>query len=134
MIGRVLRTAVVLAGLALVACGGDSDGGDIASFCEAVDDLADNDPFAELEIASPEEMRAAFDRLHDGVERIDDSAPSELESRTHRYLEAVDEVIDQLRGAGFDPRNLDTLAYRTATADHEAAAVSIENAATAACA
>ncbi len=127
----MVANALLLAGIGVAACG--DDGGDIASFCQAVDELAENDPFAELDVASPEEMRDAFDQLRDGVERIDDSAPDDLESRTRRYLAALDEVTDQLRGAGFDPRNLDTLAYRTATADYEEAAVSIENAADDAC-
>lgn len=128
------RTAVALvvggtlsAGLA--GCGSDDDAGDLAGFCEAVAELQDENPFAELEIASPGEMRAAFDRLEEGVDRIAETAPSEARRQAESYQDAVDEVIDQLRGAGFDPRNLDPLAYRGATNAYGNAAVSVDNAA-----
>ena len=105
----------------------------MASFCDAVEALAADDPFGELAVASPQEMRAAFDELRDGVEEIARSAPDDLSARADRYLESVDVLIDQLRGAGYDPRQLDTLRYGTATDAYEEAAVSIENAAEDAC-
>lgn len=129
VVGAVL--ALTAAGAA--SCGDDGGGGDLASFCDAVHALADDDPFAELSVASPEEMRTAFDQLRDGVAAIAASAPDDLGGASDRYLDTVDVLIDQLRGAGYDPRDLDTLAYRGAAADYEAAAVSIENAATEAC-
>ena len=55
-----------------------------------------------------------------------------LSDRVRQAL-SVDELIDQLRGAGYDPRQLDTLRYGTATDAYEEAAVSIENAAQDAC-
>ncbi len=127
--------AVAVALVLAASTGACTDGssGDVASFCAAVQSLADDDPFAELEIASPQEMRTAFDRLRDGVADIADAAPDDLDGRSGRYLESVDELIDQLRGAGFDPRDLDTLDYRSATSEYEEAAVSIENAAADAC-
>lgn len=126
--------AAVGTGVVIGACSdGDSGGGDLAAFCASVTDLADNDPFADLDLASPEEMRAAFDDLRSGVDAIADDAPEDLEGRADRYLATVDELVDQLRGAGFDPRQLDTLRYRTAAADYEEAAISIENAAADAC-
>ncbi len=125
--------ALGLSVAALAGCGDDGGGGDIASFCAAVDELADDDPFDGLDVASPQEMRAAFDELRAGVDAIARSAPADLESRTDRYLDSVDALMDQLRGTGYDPRQLDTLRYRTATNDYEEAAVSVENAADDAC-
>lgn len=130
-VGLVVAGAIA-AGLA--GCGSDDDDGDVAAFCEAVTELQDDDPFAELEIASPGEMRAAFDRLDEGVERIAETAPSEARQQAESYQDSVDELIDQLRGAGFDPRNLDPLDYRAATDAYGDAAISVDNAAAAVCA
>lgn len=128
------RVAGVALATALIgSCGDDEGGGDVASFCSAVEALAADDPFDELAVASPQEMRAAFDQLRDGVEDIARSAPDDLSGRADRYLESVDDLIDQLRGAGYDPRQLDTLRYGAATDAYEEAAVSIENAADDAC-
>lgn len=131
------RPLALLAAIAVVTLGvascSDDDSGDLATFCDAVHDLADNDPFADLSVASPEEMQTAFEQLRDGVAEIASAAPDDLRGRADRYLDAVDDLTAQLRGAAFDPRDLDSLAYRTAAADYEAAAVSIENAAGSAC-
>lgn len=129
-----MGAALAIAAIGAGACGDDADGGgDLASFCDAVHSLAGDDPFASLDVASPAEMRTAFDRLRDGVADIAAAAPDDLEGRSGRYLDAVDDLIDQLRGAAFDPRDLDTLAYRAAASEYEAAAVSVENAAEQAC-
>lgn len=133
MLTRAGSVLAIAAGLVLVSSCGDGDGGDQASFCDAVEALAANDPFAELAVASPQEMRTAFDQLRDGAERIEDSAPDEFDTQADRYLRSVDGLIDQLRGAGYDPRALDTLDYREATSEYEAAAISVENAAAGAC-
>lgn len=134
----MIRRALLLglAGALLVAAAACTDDGperDLAGFCAAVEDLAENDPFTDLQVASPEEMRTAFDQLREGVDAIAARAPDDLRARTEEYRDTVDVLIDQLRGAGFDPRNLDTLAYRSAADDYEAAAVSVENAAASAC-
>ncbi len=126
----VVMAAAIIAGL--TSCGHDSNG-DLTAFCTAVDDLKSNDPFADLAIASPEEMRAAFDALATGVDRIARSAPSAARVQARAYRDAVSELVDQLRGAGFDPRAVDALAYRTAVADYQDAAVSVDNAATSLC-
>lgn len=128
-----LSVGIVAAAALLTSCGDDDGSGDVASFCEAVESLAADDPFGELAVASPQEMRAAFDELRDGVEAIARSAPDDLSGRADRYLDSVDALIDQLRGAGYDPRQLDTLHYGTATDAYEEAAVSVENAAEDAC-
>jgi len=123
--------AVVLVGL-LGGCGGD-DGGDVAAFCEAVEDLRDDDPFEELQIASPGEMRDAFADLAVGVDRIADAAPEEARSQARRYADAVEDLRDELAGAGYDPTRVDQLDYGQAVAAYTEGAVSVDNAADALC-
>ena len=129
LLAPVVVTAAILGGL--TACGGDQ--GDVKAFCAAVDDLKAHDPFAGLEVASPGEMRAAFDQLAAGVDQVSSSAPSAARVQARAYRDAVRELIDQLRGADFDPRAVDALAYRKAVADYQDAAVSVDNAATSLC-
>ena len=123
--------AVALATAA--GCGSD-DGGDLRAFCAGIERLRDDDPFAELEVASPQEMRAAFEELQEGAARIRDEAPSEADVPADRYQDAVEAIVDQLRGAGFDPRRLDTLSYGRATSDYGEAADSLDGAADSLCA
>ncbi len=119
--------------LVSAGCGDDDTAPDPQAFCIAVADLRADDPFADLAMASPGEMRDAFDELRDGVVAIQSVAPAETEVQAGEYLAAVDELIDLLRAAGYDPRALDGLAYRDATARYTAAAVSVDNAADAVC-
>jgi hypothetical protein len=124
--------AVVLGLGGLAGCGSDGDG-DPDGFCAAIERLRDDDPFAELGVASPQEMRAAFEELLDGAEAIRDDAPSEAAVSADRYRRAVQELVDQLRGAGFDPRRLDTLSYGRATSDYGEAADSLDRTADSLC-
>jgi hypothetical protein len=124
---------VTVALLVLGGCGDGDDGGDLGAFCDAVDRLERNDPFAELDIASPGEMAAAFDQLSEGAGRIADQAPPAARSQARSYEASVEDLVDQLRGAGFDPTQVDALAYREAAADYQAAAVAVENAAGSLC-
>lgn len=117
----------------LAGCGGDDTETDPQAFCDAVADLRDDDPFADLAMASPGEMRDAFDALRDAIAAIDAAAPAEAEVQAGEYLTVVDELIGLLRAAGYDPRALDGLAYRDATDRYTAAAVSVDNAADATC-
>lgn len=127
-LGIVVAVLAVLGG-----CNGDDGDGDAAAFCDAVDALERNDPFAELQIASPGEMAAAFDQLADGADQIAERAPSEARTQAQSYEDSVQALVDQLRGAGFDPTKLDALAYRRATADYQDAAVAVGNAADSLC-
>ncbi len=123
--------AVVLVSL-LSGCGGDG-GGDVAAFCEAVVGLRDDDPFEELQVASPGEMRDAFAELAAGVDRIADAAPDEVGTQADRYADAVEALRDELAGAGYDPTRVDQLDYGQAVAAYTEAAVSVDNAADALC-
>lgn len=129
---RKLISALVLVGL-LGACGDDSGDGDVDAFCDAVADLKADDPFAELDIATPEEMRDAFAELADGVDRVADAAPTDARSQAQRWADAVDDLRDELAGAGYDLTRVDTLAYGQAVAAYTEAAVSVDNAADALC-
>lgn len=127
----VAPVVVVAAGLA--GCSDGDSGGDLEAFCGAMAELRDDDPFAELAVASPGEMRDAFEELRAGAERVETAAPPEAEVQARAYLESVDRLIDLMRAAGYDPRSLDNLAYSDATSTYTSAAVSVDRAATAVC-
>lgn len=114
--------------LTLTACAGDETERSDEAFCAAIAALADNDPFADLATAAPAEMQTAFDQLAEGARAITSAAPSDLAVAATRYRDAIDTLTDELRAAGFDPRQLDPLTYGAAATDYEAAAVSLENA------
>ncbi len=127
------RAAAVVASVLLAACGGRGDTGDLATFCQAVDDLREDDPFADLPIASPEDMRDAFAELAAGVDRIADAAPTQARTQAERYRDAVDALRDELAGAGYDPTRVDQLRYGQAVAAYGEAATSVRNTADASC-
>lgn len=124
---------VIVIALAVAGCGGDGRSPDPQAFCAEIESLRADDPFAELLVASPGEMRDAFAELRAGAGRIADAAPSEVEVQARRYRDAVDDLVDQLNAAGYDPRTVDALAYRDATETYSAAASSLDNAADATC-
>lgn len=128
---RNVGLVVLLATAVLAGCGEDE--GDLASFCEAVEDLQNDDPFADLAIASPGEMRDAFAELAAGVDRIAAAAPQEIGSQADRYADAVESLRDELAGAGYDPTRVDQLRYGQAVASYTEAATSVSNTADANC-
>ncbi len=128
---RVLAALVLVAGVA-AGCGGD-DRGDLTAFCAAMDDLRAADPFADLAVASPEDMRDAFGELADSAKRVADAAPPDARVQADRYAAAIEALRGELAGAGYDPTRLDSLRYRQATDEYTAAAVSLDNAGTSAC-
>ncbi len=128
-----MATAVVVVlTMALPACGGGGSG-DVDTFCASVRDLRTQDPFADLAVASPEEMRDAFDELSTAADRVAEVAPDSADAQASAYRAAVRALVDQLRGAGFDPRAVDALRYRQAVGDYTDAAVSLDNTATSVC-
>ncbi len=126
-----LVVGLVLAAGGLGACG--DDGADPTAFCRGVTGLRDDDPFEDLPLASPAEMRDAFAALDAAATSIARVAPDQAEVQADRYAASVDALVDELSAAGFDPRRVDPTRYRGAVADYTEAAVSLDNAADAAC-
>ncbi|HEU5085554.1 MAG TPA: hypothetical protein VFU14_19600 [Acidimicrobiales bacterium] len=126
-----VAVALLVAVTALAGCG--EDGGDEAAFCDEVAALREDDPFSDLEVATPAEMREAFDALAGGADRLAAAAPGDVEVQAERYRAAVDAVRDELAGAGYDPRRLDGRRYARAVEEYTAAAGSLDNAADARC-
>ncbi len=126
------RAAALIVVALLSACGGDGEG-DLEAFCDAVQDLRETDPFEELTIASPEEMKTAFDELRSGADDVADHAPPEQRPRAEEFRDSVGALVDEMRGAGYDLRALDDLAYRSAVGDYLDAAVAVENSTDATC-
>lgn len=124
--------ALALASLLLAGCG-DDGAGDRDEFCAAVADLRANDPFADLAVASPGEMRDAFAALAAGAERVAAAAPDDVRVQGRRYAEAVGALRDELAGAGYDPTQVDNQRYSAHVDDYTAAATSLGNAADATC-
>ena len=129
----VVAVAIVAVAGALLFAWGRSDGGDLASFCDAVEDLRADDPFEGLQVASPTDMRDAFAELAEGVDRIAEAAPADVRSQSQRYADAVDALRDELAGAGYDPTRVDQLRYGQAVAAYTEAATSVGNTADAVC-
>lgn len=127
------RALGAVLGVAVVALGACDDDRDAASFCDAVATLRGEDPFAELDVARPEQMRTAFSELQELADEVRDLAPPDVRPRAERYAEAVDAVVEELTGAAYDPRLLDPLRYRRATRDYTEAAVRLDDAAGTVC-
>ena len=125
--------AVGLLAIGLGACGDEERQTDPAAFCDAVADLRANDPFVELTVASPEEMRAAFEELADGASRIAEAAPEDAGVQADRYRDAVEALRDELAGAGYDPTMVDNARYADGVEAYTEAATSLGNAARALC-
>lgn len=123
--------ASVLA-LGLAGCGGDG-APDPSAFCAAIESLREDDPFEELAIASPGEMRDAFADLAERAGDAADDAPEDAEVQADRYVAAIEVLRGELAGAGYDPRRVDTTRYAAGVREYQAAAGSLTNAADATC-
>ena len=134
-IARVAAVAMAAMVVAVSAgCGDDGGGRDAATFCARFAELSGNSPFEDLLIATPEEMRDAFDTLRVSADRLADAAPDEAATAAGAYRDSIDTLIGDLEAAGFDNRNVDTLAYSRSVADYGDAAVTLDDAAQRVCA
>ena len=116
MTRRVLAAALLVL---LVACGGDDGDGDAAAFCERLDRLSTNDPFAALgSSATGAEVRVAFQALVERAKELVGEAPPEPRPAAERYEQAAVELESLLAGAGYDGSRVDTAAYRQAQLDY----------------
>ena len=122
----------VLLPLAGVACGGD-DAPDPEAFCAGIERLRESDPFAELTVASPGEMRDAFSLLARGAARVAEAAPDDAAVQARRYADAVEGLRDEMAGGGYDLTQVDRARYREGVEDYGEAATSLANAARAIC-
>ena len=129
--GSFLSVAALCATVTGAGCGHDH--GDLATFCVDYRTLADDNPFATLEVASPGEMRTAFKDLSDAADAVESSAPEGLDRLASDYSNAIETLVEVLSATEFDPRNLDTAAYRRATIDYAAAATALSNETVARC-
>lgn len=130
----VSLTMLAVVTLGLAGCGDDGEPADLATFCTRFDELSGASPFAELTIATPGEMRAAFDSLRDSADGLVRVAPADVELAATDYRDAVGVLVAELEAAGFDSRNVDTLTYGRAVDDYSDAAVALDRAAASACA
>lgn len=123
----LLVTVLVLGLVGVGACGGDDGGGaDPAGFCEQLDRLAENDPFAALgATASEAEMEAAFRALVARAEELADAAPADARAASAAYLDAVERLDALLADAGYGT-DVDVRAYRAAQTDHVEATTRLE--------
>lgn len=115
---RTILAVLVAVSVALTGCGGDGAGGgdgDQAAFCQRLDRLTANDPFAAFgDVATGDQIEEAFRALTARAEELVEVAPPEPRGAARDYAEAADELAALLDEAGFDPVAVDTRAYRDA--------------------
>jgi hypothetical protein len=131
----VLGAIVVLLGtVVLTACGGGSDEGDKALFCERLDRLTNNDPFLAFgDQASADEIELAFSALIDRAGELVEVAPPEPRGAARDYAEAAAALDDLLAAAGYAPTGVDERAYRDQQTAYVEAAQRLERYLTAEC-
>jgi len=115
-----------LAALGTAACGDDGSSADPDAFCERLDRLTQNDPFAALGPAATEaEMEAAFAALRQRAGELVDVAPDDVRAVAADYRDAVERLDALLADAGYGP-DVDVRAYRAAQTDYVQAATRLE--------
>ncbi len=128
-------SAAALAASLLVAgaCSGD-DEGDAAEFCQRLERLTENDPFAAFgDTATEAEMEDAMTALRDRAEELVEVAPEEARGAATDYRDAVVAVDDLLADAGYGPTSVDVDEYRDQSQAYAEAAVRLERYLTAEC-
>jgi hypothetical protein len=122
-------TLLVTASLLLTACGDDgpSDAERAATFCERLERLTRNDPFAAFgDRATAEEVQAAFTALVARAEELLDGAPDEARAAARDYADAAEGLDSVLAGAAYDGTAVDQRAYREHQTAYVAAATRLE--------
>ena len=107
----LLASPVVL----VAACGDDGPSGPerAVTFCERLDRLAGNDPFAAFgEQATSAEVAAAFEALVARADELVEVAPEEASAAARDYAESATALDSLLRGAGYDGTRVDVRTYR----------------------
>lgn len=132
----VAVAAVVLAvlGTVLVTSGGDERGPDPVAFCDQLDRLTRNDPFAAFgDRATTAEVLAAFTALEARAEELRVLAPDAARAVATDLAEATTAMADLLRATGGDPAAVDTRAYREEQRRYAEAADRLERYLTSSC-
>lgn len=109
------RLAALSFAVALLAgCGDDGPGdGDAARFCERLDRLASNDPFAAFgDTASAQDIERAFAALVERADELLDVAPPDVRAAAGEYADAARALDAMLADAGYLPDVADPGAYR----------------------
>jgi hypothetical protein len=123
-LAAALTALVTLAG----ACGGGSeDTSDAKAFCQQLDRLAANDPFAAFgDRATDEEVSTAFDALVARAGALRHVAPAEARASAREYAEAAAALQRLLAAADFDGTKVDARAYRDQQLRYTKAAALLE--------
>jgi hypothetical protein len=134
----VRRLLVLLVGAAALAagCGDDepSDGERAAAFCERLDRLTTNDPFAAFgDRATAGEVQAAFEALVARADGLLDTAPDEARAAARDYADAAHGLDSLLAGAAYDGAAVDVREYRDEQLRYVEAATRLERHLTSEC-
>jgi hypothetical protein len=101
--------------LATTGGGDDEPSADRGAFCERLDRLTSNDPFAAFgERATAAEIAQAFDALVARTEELVDLAPDDVRGAARDAADSATRLRDLLAAADGDASEVDPLAYRAA--------------------
>lgn len=120
--------ALSLAAAVLTGCGDDGPGdGDAALFCQRLDRLATNDPFAAFgDTASARDIETAFAALVARADELVDVAPPDVRAAARDYADAAHALDAMLADAGYLPSVAEPSAYRDEQTAYTEAAARLE--------
>ncbi len=132
------RLLVLLVGAAALGAGcaddGPSDEERSAAFCERLDRLTTNDPFAAFgDRATAAEVEAAFEALVARADELLDTAPEEVRAAARDYAEAAHGLDSLLAGAAYQGAAVDVREYRDEQLRYVEAATRLERYLTSEC-
>jgi hypothetical protein len=94
--------AVVAASMiALAACGGDDEGGDLTAFCDAASNY-EQAGAPNPSTASPAELEAAFSGAREALDHMEDTAPDEIADDVATVATTMGAFFDALAGHDYD--------------------------------
>ena len=129
---RLAPLLLVLGLLGPAACGDDDDG-DPAAFCERLDRLTSNDPFAAFgDRATTAEIELAFTALVERVDELVEVAPPDARAAARDLRDATVALDELLAEAGYGT-DVDPRAYREQQERYGEAATRLERYLTAIC-
>jgi hypothetical protein len=132
--GAAIALLGAVAVVALRAGGDDGPKPDQAAFCQRLDRLTSNDPFAAFgDRATEAEIAQAFDALVARTDELVDLAPDEARGAARDAAEGARRLRDLLAEAGGDADAVDALAYRDAQDRYTAAGDRLERYLSASC-